>query len=78
MSAHLVRFLDVAFTSPDGELVHAHRGQTVDLNAADAERLTALGAVVPPGTDLRPPTDDRPWEQVLQEIADARYDRAMP
>jgi hypothetical protein len=71
---YVVRHVEVPFTAPDGERVFGRRGETVELNDADAERLVALGSVVPPGTDISPPVDDRPWSEVLQESADRRYD----
>lgn len=75
MSAHLVRHAQVRYTDARGDLVYAQRGEVVDVPDSDeATRLTNLGALVPPGTDISPPTDDRPWSQVLQESADRRYD----
>lgn len=75
MSRHLVRHAQVRFTDAQGDLVYAQRGDVVDVpDGADAARLVALGALVPPGTDIAPPTDDRPWAQVLQDAADKRYD----
>lgn len=77
MSAHLVRHGQVRYTDPAGDYAYAMRGQTIEVTDEDeAARLTALGALVPPGTSIAPPVDDRPWSEVLQEAADARYDRS--
>lgn len=75
MSRHLVRHAQVRYRDRRGDLAYAMRGQTIEVtDEAEAARLTQLGALVPPGTDLAVPEDDRPREQVLQELADARYD----
>jgi hypothetical protein len=75
MSAHLVRHGQVRISQPDGGYTYATRGQTIEISdEAEAARLTELGALVAVGTDLSIPTDDRPWEQVVQEVADRRYD----
>jgi hypothetical protein len=75
MSAHLVRHGQVRVTGPDGGYAYATRGQVIEItDEAEAARLTELGALVPPGTDISAPTDDRPWAEVLQAAADARYD----
>jgi hypothetical protein len=75
VSAHLVRHGQVRYTGPDGGYVYAMRGQTIEITDEDeAARLTALGAVVAPGTDIRPPEDPRTWAEILQESADRRYD----
>jgi hypothetical protein len=72
----LVRFAEVHYEGYDGGRHHARRGEVIDLHGIEAARLVALGALVPPGTDISPPVDDRPWEDVLQEAANARYDWA--
>lgn len=74
MARHLVRHAEVRWTGEDGELVYARRGELVDVPDAEAARLTELGALVPEGTDLALPVDDRPREQMLQQVADRRYD----
>ena len=76
MTAALVRFAEVRWTDDDGLLVYARRGETVELPAAEYARLVALGAVVPPGVEIAPTEDPRPWAEVIQEAADRRYDWA--
>ena len=59
---------------PDGRTVY--RGDVLVLPDDEVERLTALGAVVDPDESIDPVEDPRPWAEVVQEMADARYDKA--
>jgi hypothetical protein len=75
MSAHLVRHGQVRYTDPAGDYAYAMRGQVIEItDEAEAAHLTALAAVVAPGTDIAPPEDPRTWAEILQESADRRYD----
>lgn len=76
MARHLVRFAEVHYTGYDGHDQYARRGEVIDLHGTEAARLVALGALVAPDTDISPTVDERPWGDVLQEAANARYDWA--
>ena len=58
----------------DGRTVY--RGDVLVLPDDEVERLTALGAVVDPDANIDPVEDPRPWAEVVQEMADRRYDQA--